>query len=66
MYFIVLHPRFKLAYFRHEKWPVEWIQTAEQLLHNWWTEHYKPSSMVNAQHSLGMVCIIYFNLRIVY
>jgi len=39
----VLHPRYKTAYFRHEKWPQEWITVAEDILREQWRTHYKPA-----------------------
>lgn len=29
---VVLHPEFKLDYFKNAKWKADWIKTAEQLL----------------------------------
>jgi hypothetical protein len=39
----VLHPRYKTAYFRHEKWPQEWITVAEDILREQWRTNYKPA-----------------------
>jgi hypothetical protein len=41
---LVLHPRYKLTYFRHEKWPQSWISTVEDIIRDLWTEHYKPQN----------------------
>jgi hypothetical protein len=55
MVFIVLHPRFKLSYFRHEKWPQSWISTAEDVLRDLWTRHYKPKDQDSS--SSATVCL---------
>ncbi|KAA1479840.1 hypothetical protein DENSPDRAFT_789606 [Dentipellis sp. KUC8613] len=39
----VLHPRYKLAYFRMKKWPEGWITTAKSVAEEQWTAYYKPS-----------------------
>ncbi|THU94622.1 hypothetical protein K435DRAFT_668100, partial [Dendrothele bispora CBS 962.96] len=38
----VLHPRYKLAYFRQENWPTKWVNTAREIIHEYWDEHYAP------------------------
>jgi hypothetical protein len=38
----VLHPRYKLSYFREAKWPSDWIDTAVSIVREQWEEHYKP------------------------
>ncbi|RPD52700.1 hypothetical protein L226DRAFT_474024 [Lentinus tigrinus ALCF2SS1-7] len=39
---IVLHPRYKSAYFKRQKWPQSWIDTAISLLREEW-QWYKPA-----------------------
>ena len=39
----MLHPQYKTAYFRHEKWPQEWITVTEDILCEQWHTHYKPT-----------------------
>ncbi|THH23259.1 hypothetical protein EUX98_g7913, partial [Antrodiella citrinella] len=41
---ILLHPRYKSEYFKRQKWPSEWITTAENLLRQRWESHYKPKA----------------------
>lgn len=36
----VLHPSFKQAYFKRAKWPTEWIDTADDVLHTAWYDGY--------------------------
>jgi hypothetical protein len=43
--FVVLHPKYKSAYFVKAGWPPEWIKTAEELLRAQWRDHYKPKSV---------------------
>jgi hypothetical protein len=42
---IVLHPSYKLDYFRHQKWPKEWIKEAEALVRKEWSNNYKPTAV---------------------
>jgi hypothetical protein len=37
----VLHPRHKLSYFKSAKWEQEWIDTAEELVHDEFERSYK-------------------------
>ena len=39
---LVLNPQYKQSYFRNQKWPAEWIKTAEDILRDHWTTYYKP------------------------
>jgi hypothetical protein len=41
---LVLHPRYKSAYFARAKWPREWITTTEDILRNQWETYYQPST----------------------
>ena len=41
--FIVLHPKYKLTYFRSKKWPEKWVNAARVVLQEQWTTYYKPS-----------------------
>jgi hypothetical protein len=45
---VVLHPRYKLAYFRDAQWPQQWIDAAEKIVREQWEEHYKPDGTVAA------------------
>ncbi|KIL55138.1 hypothetical protein M378DRAFT_18219, partial [Amanita muscaria Koide BX008] len=38
---MVLHPRYKLAYFRQTNWPEEWIKTAETMVRTNYDRKYK-------------------------
>ncbi|KAA1476555.1 hypothetical protein DENSPDRAFT_785372 [Dentipellis sp. KUC8613] len=40
---VVLHPRYKLAYFRMKKWPDSWITAAKSVVEEQWNSYYKPS-----------------------
>jgi hypothetical protein len=40
----VLHPQYKTLYFNKAKWPKEWITMAEELLHEQWTQCYRPEA----------------------
>jgi hypothetical protein len=42
--FIVLHPKYKLTYFRSKKWPDAWVNAARLVLREQWTTYYKPSN----------------------
>ncbi len=39
----VLHPRYKLNYFRNQNWLPEWIKTAKQSAQDTWKLYYKPT-----------------------
>ncbi|THH15827.1 hypothetical protein EUX98_g9402 [Antrodiella citrinella] len=41
---ILLHPRYKMAYFKKQKWPQDWIDTATDLLRQQWVTYYKPKA----------------------
>jgi hypothetical protein len=49
---VVLHPKYKSAYFIKAGWPAAWIKTAEDLLRAQWRDHYKPSSTGSNVRSL--------------
>jgi hypothetical protein len=42
--FIVLHPAYKVSYFRKRKWPQEWIDEALNALRDEWRRNYKPDA----------------------
>ncbi|KZT31330.1 hypothetical protein SISSUDRAFT_995278, partial [Sistotremastrum suecicum HHB10207 ss-3] len=42
---LVLHPAYKLQYFRDHSWPEDWIQTALTLVRDEWQDHYKPAAV---------------------
>lgn len=35
---LVLHPEFKLQYFKNAKWEADWIETAEDIIRIEWTD----------------------------
>jgi len=37
----VLHPAYKLSYFRTRRWPEEWISTALKLVQDVWKQNYQ-------------------------
>lgn len=39
---MMLHPRYKTAYFARQEWPTEWITNAVYLLRSHWITYYKP------------------------
>lgn len=39
---MILHPRYKLTYFREAKWPSEWIDAAVSIVREQWEDHYRP------------------------
>ena len=47
--FLVLHPRHKISYFEAAKWEPAWIKTAEELVHDeysqWLRRHGKKGSV---------------------
>ncbi|THU99397.1 hypothetical protein K435DRAFT_795025, partial [Dendrothele bispora CBS 962.96] len=38
----LLHPRYKLSYFRQANWPQEWEKAALQFIHENWEQYYVP------------------------
>lgn len=38
----VLHPKYKLNYFRNAHWESSWIDTAQEMLRDEWNKFYKP------------------------
>jgi hAT family C-terminal dimerisation region len=52
---IVLHPGLKLEYFRQHDWLLEWIKTAEDLVHEQYALKYKPALIENNGASGGVV-----------
>ncbi len=43
---IVLHPHYKLTYFRENNWEDDWITSARELVRTQWKDHYKPKHEV--------------------
>jgi hypothetical protein len=43
--FAVLHPKYKLTYFRAKKWPQPWIDAALVVLREQWSNHYKSDDL---------------------
>jgi hypothetical protein len=57
----VLHPKYKLSYFRTKKWPEEWIETAKEVLREQWLTNYKPGDPLEAtSQSSSSVCLRFF------
>lgn len=56
---LVLHPAFKLTYFRKRRWPEEWIEAATNLVKEEWTKNYKPAALeiVSAPKSSEVFCL---------
>src|SRR5882724_6496871 len=50
--FVVLHPKFKSAYFIKASWPPKWIKPAKVLLRAQCRDNYKPMSMDSHQTQL--------------
>lgn len=40
---MILHPRFKMSYFRSRGWEAEWITTAIDMVETEWKKHYQPT-----------------------
>ena len=51
---IVLHPCHKLTYFKNEGWELEWIRTAEKIVHNEF-EHSYASQFSSGQEEEAVV-----------
>jgi hypothetical protein len=43
---LVLHPHYKLEYFKKQKWEVPWIQDAHKLVHHEFNCSYVPAVVV--------------------
>lgn len=41
LFFTVLHPQYKLQYFKESDWQQEWIDTAEEMLRTQFETHYR-------------------------
>ncbi|GJE85026.1 hAT transposon family protein [Phanerochaete sordida] len=39
---MLLHPKYKVDYFRNQKWKADWITAAIEILRSEWEDHYKP------------------------
>ena len=40
---LVMHPRYKLDYFKRNQWPEDWIDTVRRMAREHYTKHYNPS-----------------------
>lgn len=47
----MLHPRFKLDYFKRAGWEKEWIEEATRLIREEWEKHYKPKARRSVQRA---------------
>ena len=54
--YIVMHPRYKLDYFKHNGWQSGWIEEVQDLARSHYTSYYKPSAAEEAS-ALAEVCI---------
>jgi hypothetical protein len=52
---MILHPAYKLSYFRKRNWPESWIKTAEDLLHEEWNKNYKLHNVEEVPTTLQLV-----------
>ncbi len=43
----VLHPAYKLDYFRRHNWPAAWIKVVEDLVREEWETYYKPDDLTS-------------------
>ena len=43
IHFVVLHPWYKLEYFRKQKWEAAWVDTARAVVVEQWETYYKPA-----------------------
>ncbi|KAF8997612.1 hypothetical protein BDQ17DRAFT_1248460 [Cyathus striatus] len=46
---MILHPEYKLEYFKSAEWPEDWICTAKEVLHAQFELHYKKSSDIDSE-----------------
>ncbi|KAL0570740.1 hypothetical protein V5O48_011221, partial [Marasmius crinis-equi] len=46
---MIMHPRYKLSYFRKEKWPQDWIDAVVKSVKALWTDYYKPQDEADGQ-----------------
>ncbi|KAF6744789.1 hypothetical protein DFP72DRAFT_825141 [Ephemerocybe angulata] len=44
---MILHPRYKLQYFRNRRWETDWIETAEEILRDEYKRSYGPLDIDN-------------------
>ncbi|KAF6747990.1 hypothetical protein DFP72DRAFT_821122 [Ephemerocybe angulata] len=44
---MILHPRYKLQYFRNRRWETDWIETAEEILRDEYKRSYGPLDVDN-------------------
>ena len=47
----MLHPKYKLSYFRSKNWPEEWVDAARTVLREQGSAYYKPFNNLNADTS---------------
>lgn len=55
---LVLHPEFKLAYFKKAKWADDWIETARQIICDKWERKWKRYSAADEEIEAGEIEII--------
>ena len=65
----VLHPKYKLDYFKGAKWEQEWIDTAEELVHTQFNRSYSKPEADNASMNKATpepsVCLTIYRIIIV-
>ena len=49
---IVLHPHYKMDYFKQAKWKVDWINTAHDLIHTTYDLSYAPHHIQDDAESI--------------
>ena len=51
-----MHPKYKLAYFRQQKWEPEWVETARELARDHYNKFYRPSPADSQTSESSSVC----------
>jgi len=61
----VLHPKYKLSYFRSKNWPEEWIDAARAVLREQWSSYYKPhnDSELDPSSQLSSSSVVHFSFH---
>jgi len=52
---LVLHPRYKLAYFKNAGWEIEWVEAARQIIHDEFDRSYAPLPDVSDEEGKNKV-----------
>ena len=51
----MLHPEFKLEYFKKAKWAASWIETTEQIVREEWLRKWKGYSAADEEEDIEVV-----------